>query len=57
VRGGARRLVCTAGTPAATRRLRRLEQRGELAGGRVEALVRNVIAAVERGGDRALVTR
>ena len=52
---GAARLVCTAGTPLATRRLRRLERRGDLAGGRVEALVRDVIAAVERGGDRALV--
>ena len=51
---GAARLVCTAGTPPATRRLRRLEQRGDLAGGRVEALVHDVIAAVERGGDRAL---
>ena len=55
MKGGAVRLVCTAGTPRAARRLRRLERRGDLAGGRVEALVRDVIAAVERGGDRALV--
>ena len=52
---GAARLVCTAGSPLAGRRLRRLEERGDLAGGRVEALVRGVLAAVERGGDRALV--
>ena len=56
MKSGAARLVCTAGTPRAARRLRRLERRGDLAGGRVEALVRAVIAEVERGGDRALTT-
>ena len=48
-------LVCIAGSAAARRRLARLEQRGEIAGAKVEADVRRIIAAVRRGGDRALV--
>ncbi len=48
-------LVCIAGSAAARRRLARLEQRGETAGAKVEAGVRRIIAAVRRGGDRALV--
>jgi histidinol dehydrogenase len=51
----AARLVYRAGSARARARLRRLERRGELAGARVEALVRGIIAAVERGGDRALL--
>jgi histidinol dehydrogenase len=48
-------LVCRAGTPAAARRLARLAGRGGEAGARVEPAVRRIIAAVRRGGDRALL--
>ena len=49
------RLVCTAGSAAARRRLARLEHRGETAGARVEEKVRRIIATVRRRGDRALL--
>jgi histidinol dehydrogenase len=49
-------LLCTAGTPAARRRLARLEERGAEAGARVEATVRRILRAVRRDGDRALLT-
>ncbi len=48
-------LVCAAGSARARERLRRLAERGTAAGGRVEADVRRIIAAVRRGGDRALI--
>jgi len=49
------KLLCRAGTPSATRRLARLERRGETGGAAVEGRVRRIIAAVRRDGDRALV--
>jgi histidinol dehydrogenase len=49
-------LVCPAGSARARRRLERLAQRGDAAGSRVEADVRRIVAAVRRGGDRALLT-
>lgn len=55
MRGGAAGLVCRAGSARADARLARLQRRGALAGGRVEAVVRDVIAAVERDGDKALL--
>jgi histidinol dehydrogenase len=48
-------LVFTAGTVRAKRWLARMEGRGAAGGGRVEAAVRRIIAAVRRDGDRALV--
>ena len=48
-------LICVAGTPAARRRLARLEERGAATGARVEATVRRILRAVRRDGDRALV--
>ena len=48
-------LVCPAGSALARRRLARLTSRGSAAGGRVEASVRRIIAAVRRRGDRALI--
>jgi len=54
VNGGAD-LIVVAGTAAATKRLARLERRGETAGRAVEAAVQRIIAAVRRDGDRALV--
>jgi len=51
----ARELLATAGTARAARRLARLEERGEIAGARVEAEVRRILSAVRRRGDRALL--
>src|SRR5262245_47869892 len=48
-------LVVRAGTAAATRRLARLEERGDAAGASVEATVRRIVADVRRRGDRALL--
>ncbi|HZP42594.1 MAG TPA: histidinol dehydrogenase [Candidatus Binatia bacterium] len=48
-------LVCVAGTARAARRLARLEARGGTPGDRVERDVRKIVAAVRRGGDRALL--
>lgn len=48
-------LVCTAGSAAARRRLARLEARGRTTDARIEPQVRRIIAAVRRGGDRALL--
>jgi len=48
-------LISRAGSGRARLRLRRLAERGSAAGGRIEADVRRIIAAVRRGGDRALI--
>jgi histidinol dehydrogenase len=48
-------LVCAAGSRRARQRLGRLVRRGAAADGRVEATVRRIVAAVRRGGDRALL--
>jgi histidinol dehydrogenase len=50
----ARELVVTLGTPAARRRLERLTSRGTAPDARVEGVVRRIVTAVARGGDRAL---
>jgi histidinol dehydrogenase len=51
----ARTLVVTAGTRAAATRLRRLTARGTGSDARVERVVDRIVAAVARGGDRALL--
>ena len=48
-------LIVRAGTPAARRRLARLEARGVESGARVERQVHAIIRAVRRDGDRALL--
>ena len=48
-------LIVQAGSGRARLRLRRLAERGSAAGGRIEADVRRIIAAVRRDGDRALI--
>ena len=48
-------LIVRAGTPAARRRLARLEARGVEGGARVERQVHAIIRAVRRDGDRALL--
>jgi len=52
---GSADLIVVAGTAAATKRLARLERRGETAGRAVEAAVQRIVAAGRRDGDRALV--
>ncbi len=49
-------LIVDAGTPAARRRLARLEGRGAETGARVERQVARIIRAVRRAGDRAVLT-
>src|SRR5262249_13831668 len=48
-------LASPGGSARAGRRLERLAERGDAAGSRVEADVRRIVAAVRRGGDRALL--
>jgi histidinol dehydrogenase len=49
------RIVYVAGTAGARRRLARLSERGTATGAAIERDVRRIIAAVARGGDRALL--
>jgi histidinol dehydrogenase len=49
-----RKLLVRSGEPACRRRLDRIRRRGEIANGRVERQVAQIIGAVRRDGDRAL---